>query len=242
VVADLLPVLGHMPAWLVSRRVRPEYYLDPAIREVIETRFERLIWTETPPEPLRALRVCQMELPPILLGPPMLARDEARRRLGMGGARPLLLGLGSGEAGPQARLARVLGKIAVRVGADLRFVSAELPAGDTVVDGFPAVSLLRAADAVVAASGYHAFHELTALGAPAVFVPQQRRFDDQVWRARDAETATDPPGLEAAVRRLLFRGWQAPRADGDGAARLARLVQRRVEAGVLTEEEIAAVA
>jgi len=241
VAADLLPLLGRAPAWLVSRRVRPDYYLHPAVRGAIEAHFELVLWTEAPAGPLRALRVPQLDLPPMLLGAPPLSRAGARRRLGVAADRPLVLGVGSGEPAQQARLCRLLGKIAGRAGAALRFVSAEL-AGDAapgdpdatghlaldglaralreaggaarggdgdqaVIRAFPAAALLPAADAVVSAAGYHAFHEAAALGAPAVFVPQRRRFDDQVWRARDAVVATDPPSLEAAVRRLLREGW-----------------------------------
>jgi len=263
VTADLLPALGRAPAWLVSRRVRPDFYLHRDVRGAMEAHFERVVWTEAPAEPLRALGVPQLDLPPVLLGAPPLPRAEARRRLGVPLDHPLVLGIGSGEPEQQARLCRLLGKIATRAGASLRFVSAELaagaPAGDevahgaiaraapaapdvTVVRAFPAAALLPAADAVVSAAGYHAFHEATAQGAPAVFVPQQRRFDDQVWRARDALVATDPPGLEAAVRRLLREGWRRPRALGEGAALLARLVERRVQAGIVPEEEIAALA
>ena len=244
VTADLLPLLGRAPVWLVSRRVRPDYYLHRDVRGAIEAHFERVLWTEAPAEPLRALRVPQRDLPPVLLAMPPLPRAEARRRLGAAGDRALVLGIGSGEPEQQTRLCRLLGKIAARAGADLRFVSAELgdgAGGDrTLVRAFPAATLLPAADAVVSAAGYHAFHEAMAQGAPAVFVPQRRRFDDQAWRARDALVATDPPGLEAAVRRLLREGWRRPRALGEGAALLARLVERRVQAGVVPEEEIAA--
>jgi hypothetical protein len=263
VTADLLPMLGRAPAWLVSRRVRPDYYLHRDVRGAIEAHFERVLWTEAPAEPLRALRVPQLDLPSVLLGAPPLPRAEARRRLGVPYDHPLVLGIGSGDPEQQARLCRLLGKIAARAGTSLRFVSAELAAGAlpggevargatarsspavrdaTVVRAFPAATLLPAADAVVSAAGYHAFHEATAQGAPAVFVPQRRRFDDQAWRARDALVATDPPGLEAAVRRLLREGWRRPRPVGEGAALLARLVERRVQAGVVPEEEIAALA
>lgn len=271
VTADLLPMLGRAPAWLVSRRVRPDYYLHRDVRGAIESHFERVLWTEAPAEALRALRVPQHDLPPVLLGAPALSRAEARRRLGVAPDATLVLGIGSGEAEQQARLCRLLAKIARRAGAEIRFVSAELPAagphgnaaerepaagrtvarGDLassahgehmVVHAFPAAALLPAADAVVSAAGYHAFHEATALGAPAVFVPQRRRFDDQAWRAREALVAADPAALEAAVRRLLDDGWRRPRALGDGAALLARLVERRVQAGVVPEEEIAALA
>jgi hypothetical protein len=81
---------------------------------------------------------------------------------------------------------------------------------------FPAAPYLPAADVVVAAGGYHAYHEVRAAGVPAVFVPQWRRYDDQAERVRDGLVAKDPPTLERAVASLL-RGEDVP------GARLPRL-------------------
>ena len=66
-------------------------------------------------------------------------------------------------------------------------------------------------DGAVAAAGYNAYHELIALGVPALFVPMPRDTDDQPARARYAERAgiglgaTGPadPELEAKVERML---------------------------------------
>jgi UDP:flavonoid glycosyltransferase YjiC (YdhE family) len=240
VVGELMPWLGRAPAWLVARRVSPAYYLRADVRAVIESCFERVLWAEEPPEALRVLAVTQVRVPPVLLAPPVLPRAEARRRLGVDDDRALLLGLGSGEPAQQARMARLLARIAVRCGATLRFVSAELPAAPGVVRLFPAAAWLEAADAVVTAAGYHAFHETAAAGVPTVFVPQRRRVDDQWWRARDTLVAPDPPALAAAVRRLLREGRRERRRLEDGAAAVAALVQRRVQAGVLAQEQVAA--
>jgi hypothetical protein len=201
-----------------------------------------VLWAEDPPDALRVLAVAQVRVPPLLLAPPALPRVEARRRLGVDDGRALLLGLGSGEPGQQARLARLLAKIAARCGATLRFVSTELPAALPVVRLFPAAAWLEAADVVVTAAGYHAFHETTAAGVPTVFVPQRRRVDDQWWRARGALVAADPPSLEAAVRRLLGEGRRPRRWLEDGAAAVVALIQGRVQARVLAQEQVAAMA
>ncbi len=242
VVGELTPWLGRVPAWLVTRRVVPDYYLRPAVRRALESCFERVLWTEEPPPALRALAVAQNDVAPVLLAVDALPRDEARHRLGVAEDRPLVLGLGSGEPVRQARLGRLLGAIAARAGATLRFVSDELPPARSVVRLFPAASVLAAADVVVSAAGYHAFHETAAAGVPTVFVPQRRRVDDQWWRARDALVAGDPASLEAAVVRLLREGRRRPRRLEDGAGAVARAVQRRVQAGVLTQEKVAPVA
>ena len=72
----------------------------------------------------------------------------------------------------------------------------------------------NAFDAAIAAAGYNAFHELIALGVPALYVPMARETDDQAARARWAESAglglgTDGPAdlrLEAQLDRLLDAG------------------------------------
>lgn len=242
VAGELQPLLGRCPAWLVSRWVAPAYYLHPLVREAIESRYECVLWSEDPPPPLAALRVPQARVPPILLRPPILGRDEARRALGVASGEPLVLALGSGDVERQARLCRLLARIASRVGAAFRFVSAEIPPAAPVHRGFPAAALLAAADVVVSAGGYHAFHESRLHGVPTVFIPQRRRYDDQWRRVRGEEIARDPVELEAAIVRVLREGRVRPRAVEDGARYLAALVERRVNRGVLPEEEVAAMA
>ena len=242
VVAELPPLLARTPAWLVSRCVSPAYYLHPPVRAAISRCYERVVWTEPPPAALRALDVPRTDIPPVMLRPPTLTRTEARRELDVRAGHRLLLGLGSGGIEQQARLCRLLAKVAARVGAALRFVSAELPPLPPVTPVFPAARVLAAADVVVTAGGYHAFHETRAAGVPTIFIPQRRRYDDQWHRVAGARVATDPRELEALVRRLLDGAVVTPQPVGDGAAALARLVERRMQHRVLTEEEIASVA
>jgi len=251
VVGELTPLLERAPAaWLVARRVREDYYLHPPVRAAIESRYERVLWCEAPPPALAGLRVRATRLDPVLLRPPALDRTEARRRLGVADGEPLILALGSGEAERQRLLCRLLGKIAARRGAALRFVSSDLAPAPGVVTLFPAAAFLEAADVVVSAAGYHAAHETALAGVPTVFVPQARAYDDQAWRARErmrgaaagCALASDPAGLETAIARLLRDGRREPARFGDGAAALARLVERRVELGVLAQEEVAPVA
>ena len=250
VIAELTPLLERATAaWLVARRVREDYYLHPPVRAAIESRYERVLWCETPPPALAGLRVPVSRVDPVLLRPPALARTEARRRLGVGADEPLILALGSGEAERQRLLCRLLAKIATRLGAALRFVSSDLAAWPPVVALFPAAAYLEAADVVVTAAGYHAAWETALAGVPTVFVPQARAYDDQGWRARErtrggvpaCEVAGDPAVLETAIARLLRGGGRRSADVGDGAAALARLIERRVQPGVLVEEQIAPV-
>ncbi len=226
-IAELPPPAGE--AWLVSRRVPVDYYLDPPVREAIETRFRLLVWTEEPPPELRALRVRQVRSGPVLLKVDPLPRVDGRRRL---------LAIGAGPREGQRLLWRLLEKIAAKLDLDLRFVSDLLP----VEPAFPAAALLPTADVVVSAAGYHSFHEIEASGVPAVYLPQDRSHDDQDARAAGRPTARTPEELEARVVEALARGRGPGVSFPDGAGRLARLVQRRMELGVLPEEEVAAMA
>jgi UDP:flavonoid glycosyltransferase YjiC (YdhE family) len=243
VLAELGPLLERAPAWLVSRWVRPVFYLRDEVRAVIESRYERILWAETPAPELAALAVPQTSIGPILVDTTPLAREEARRALGLTGTTtPLILGLGSGEEAFQQRVLRLLAKVAARIGAELRFVSDVLPAEGPIVALFPAARYFAGADVVVTAAGYHAFHETRAAGVPTVFMPQNRKIDDQFQRARGTIVASDPAGLERAVDTLLRGHRLPPLPPQEGARRAARLVQRRMQAGILGEEEIAAMA
>jgi hypothetical protein len=242
VVGELGRVLESAPVWLVSRWVRPDYYLHPGVREALESRYERILWAEEPDPALRQLRIPQTQVGSVVLGVEPLPRGQARRELDVRGERALVLALGSGAPERQALLLRVLAKVAARVGAALRFVSDVLPPSAPVVRLFPAARWLRAADVLVSAGGYHAVHEARAAGVPSVFVPQARRYDDQFRRVAGEVVALDPAALERAVHALLGREQRPWRSLGEGARRAADLVQRRVEQGVLGEEQVAAMA
>lgn len=241
-VGELAPLLGRSPAWLISRRVRPDYYLAPPVRRVLETRYERILWTEAPPEALVGLEVPRDRVGPVLLGDPPLARSAARELLGVSPDAPLLLALGSGEVARQRRLLSLLQKLARRLGLHLRFVSDRLAPAGPVVRLFPAARILGAADVVVSAAGYHAFHECAASGVPTVFLPQRRLYDDQWGRAAGHPVARSPEELERAVDRLLREPPRPALPASDGAAEVADLVERRVQAAVLREEEVATMA
>ena len=229
-VAELPPLLDKAgEAWLVTRRVPPDYYLDPPVREAIESRYRLVVWTEAPPPGLDVLRVRQVRSGPVLLKTTPRPREEGPRRL---------LAIGAGPREGQRLLHRLLEKIAAKHALALRFVSDVLP----VEPAFPAAELLSTADVVVSAAGYHSFHEIEASGVPAVYLPQDRSHDDQDARAAGRPTARTPEELEARVVELLGRGRGPGVRFPDGAGRLAAWLQRRMEAGVLPEEEVAPMA
>lgn len=192
-------------AWLVSRIGRPDYYLAPEVREAVEARYEGVLWGEEPPPALRGLGRRSEGPGPILIRRPeeCLGREEARRELGAPEHGRLVLLLG------EDKLARVTAKALARIGGASLRVGAP----------FPAMRVLRAADAVVCAAGYHAFHETRALGVPAVFVPQDRLYDEQDRRAQGVRTARSPQELETGLREALAEGPSAAGPFKDGALR-----------------------
>lgn len=249
---DLAPLLERAGrSWLVSRWVSPAAFLAPEPRASLEgagRRYERIVWCEDVAPELRRLAVPQHDVGPILLETERLERPAARAALGLAPNGRLLLAIGSGPSERQLQLCRLLEKIAAPLRAEVRFVSAELPAGGVISTSFPAVRLLAAADVLVTAAGYHAFHEARLAGVPTVFVPQPRTLDDQRHRARAETIALDPSQLERAVRDALGRGIGRREPVPDGARRLAALVEDlvgdlvedRVQHRVLGKEEVAA--
>jgi hypothetical protein len=225
---------GSPACWLVCRRIRPDYYLEPGVRGFVEGRYRGILWCEPPPPALDVLRVRQQLVSPVLIRRPgnCLGRERARRALGVKPESRLLLALGSGDRQHQGDLLRLLDAICTRLRAHagcnihLLFLSTllkreDLPGASTdarVEQRFPAMRYLRAADLVVAAGGYHAFHEIRQLVLPAVFVPQKRKYDDQFWRVRNAPRAREPAELEAAVAGSLLGSGQ-PRPSTDRTAK-----------------------
>lgn len=228
-------------AWLVTRWVRPDYYLLPQVRALIESRYEWVFWCERPDARLRDIRRPQEDLAPVLIrsSAQLPSREVARQKLGVEEHTRLVLVLGAGPVDRQADLLRLLLKIRERVRSrtafTLCFLSAELSPrtehGLVVRDLFPALSVFPAADLLVAAGGYHAVHEARLAKVPALFVPQPQRYDDQFRRVERLRVAASPEELEAALEAELAgprerREHARPRERDpqDGAERLVERI------------------
>lgn len=207
VLKDLPPPRGEARL-LVTRCVRPGFYLVPEVAEALDG-YDDILWTE-PPHPAIARGTHQE---PILFVDAPLAREPARAAL-KAGRRPLVLGLGSGPVPQQQRLRQRLLAITRELGADLLFCSPLLDSGM-----FATGRYLRGADLVVTAAGYQSYYEVVQAGVPAVFLPQRRQVDDQARRARgelgitpDAPCAVayNPDELAESIARLL------PASPGQG--------------------------
>jgi hypothetical protein len=156
--------------------------------------------------------------PIVLLDPAqLLPRDEAAAELGLDPGRPtILVSLGQGpevrEATRRALARLAAGEVQVAALSSTLAEADEVPAGVVALSAtYPMSRYFAAFDGAVAAAGYNAYHELIALGVPALFVPMPRDTDDQPARARYAERAgiglgvTGPadPELEAKLERML---------------------------------------
>lgn len=84
-----------------------------------------------------------------------------------------------------------------------------------------ALALAQAADLVISAAGYNAFHEILYHAIPAILIPQMAPYmDDQERRARAAAERGLAEMVQAEEFLLLERALGAM-LDGGGAARLA---------------------
>lgn len=166
----------------------------------------------------------------------LLSRADARDRLGIADhARAVLVSAGGGgDATAEATLARAVAVLRRDPRAHLVVAAGPLYRGP-ILGGervtfhtSPALSeLMPAFDVAVSGAGYNTFSELMHAGVPAVFLPQDKRADDQHARAAKAERAGAgvvlPDGftddeLAAATARLAD--------DPDASARARALVPR----------------
>jgi UDP:flavonoid glycosyltransferase YjiC (YdhE family) len=151
----------------------------------------------------------------------LLPREEAERELGLERGRVnVLVQLGQGEEvrGAVDRCVHHLAKAdGVQVAALSSAIATLLDVPPNVVhlrSTYPISRYYRAFDAVVAAAGYNAYHELIRFGVPALYIPMARQTDDQAARARFAEqnglgvavAAPDSAELEAKLDLLLEDG------------------------------------
>jgi predicted glycosyltransferase len=189
VVADTFAAGPHGELAHVGKRarravVRRAVVDDDALRAGLADQDVAIVADDPTPLPVQ-LPMPVVRVPPIVLGEPMLARDDARRALGLGAGRVVLIASGGGGDGDAAARADIIAAAIARVGADVRGFVARGPLDRR--DGGPrAVPLqryLRAFDAAFSPAGYNTAHELAAARVPTVLFAQPRPFDDQAARA-----------------------------------------------------------
>ncbi|MGH2813373.1 MAG: hypothetical protein ACRDI1_11795, partial [Actinomycetota bacterium] len=95
-------------------------------------------------------------------------------------------------------------------------------------EAYPAVDLMPRAELVIGGGGYNFFHEVALAGAPAIFVPGRRMYDDQFGRIAGAVQARTPEAL-----RIMLEGELPPPLpphQGDGAAAAVAAIQKLLAA------------
>ena len=241
-MADVIPSLSCARA-LVCRRLRPQY----SRRLAAEVAGFDLALCVEPPAPRLPIPV--VDCSPVLLRDPgeLPSRLEARALLGVAPDERAVLAVSTEDAHDTSRLFALIARLA----ADLRppprlfWASPSLePVSRTEaycrgerLEHYPLLEVLSGADVLVGASGYNLFTEVNAVGVPTVFVPRERRYDDQQRRAKDAMVASDPGRLAALLEALVAAEPRSPERPAfanrasQAAAELVRLTQAWAAAG-----------
>lgn len=231
-VVDTFPrgILGEMgsfsglPKILVTRWVNPAYYNRAGVADTLSD-FSSIFWTERKP----SSQLPGDSVEPIVDPRPLLSRQDARHHLGLPGDRPVILAIGTGPAKAQTRLLSVLEQVGeLRREWCLCWYSQQL--GNHQLDlGLS----LKAADVVVSAAGYNAYYEIVRAGVPVLFLPQERKVDNQFLRARGEcgfrpagrvrvatyEEAGQPLAMAKALDSLL--GGEGPETSLSGGHRIS---------------------
>lgn len=213
-LGELPGLLAHRPcpAVLVLRRLREDYVRRYDLPSFVRTHYDRVLLVEEGLEEWRLqLGPWAQEIPPILIrsAEELLPPEEARKRLHCPGNRPVVLGVGAGNPTQVQRFLALLLKAWRHSGqkADLRLATAGPlrpgPWTPLLIHYYPLFELFRGISLVIGACGYHLFHETRAAGVPALFLPQNRLYDDQFARAAQAQVAHHPQQLEHFLHQDL---------------------------------------
>jgi UDP:flavonoid glycosyltransferase YjiC (YdhE family) len=196
--------------------------------------------------PTVALRDRAHRVDPIVLldRDQLLSRERAESELGLEPGRTnVLVTLGQGAEVREAT-DRCLRHLAGRGDVQVAALSSAIAAADSVPAGivqlratYPMSRYFAAFDAAVAAAGYNAFHELIALGIPALYVPMPRDTDDQPARARYAESAGIGLGLEGPADTRLEPQLDRLLDPDERAAIAARLAELPAPTGAAEAAE-----
>lgn len=185
----------------------------------------------------------------------LLARDEARKRLGIPpDSKAIYLQLGAGILDDTQDALRASVE-ACLVREDTFMIVARSPIARADLDwvyNYPRARMLsqypnalcfNAFDLAISATGYNTFHELMHYGLPALFIPnRQTSLDDQEGRARAAEktgaalVVLDAMEIAPAIHRMLDDPGLAQRREramalvsANGAAQIARHLSKASE-------------
>jgi hypothetical protein len=203
----LLPIAG-CEAWLLLRRVPPQWFAGPPGHPYERSRFDRVIAIE----PGLPGSEVDETIDPIIVTNPDECRPPGslRNALGLHQGERLNVVQQAGQPGEWLSLLASLTDRPAHVFTPARDdVQERAPAEDVMVhDGgafFPLADWLRDADAIVAGAGYNAYWESRwlELDARSTFVPFRRIIDDQNWRLQSCGSHRPRQnGADVLARRL----------------------------------------
>lgn len=234
-LGELPDVLPSLPCSRVAvvRRLQARWIAEWRLAELLPSVYNTVAWVEPGavipglPPSLRAV-----ETPPVLVrdAAELLPRDQARERWGHSGPAPLACAVVTSPRPADQGLLGVASKAVRNAVPDAAVTFATpypggLPAGDYRFH-YPLLEWLPGVDLVIGPCGYNLCHETAALGVPAVFIPQPRRYDDQFARSEGRPVARSPEELERLAKELLSRPHApaGPPGYGNGAVMVARLL------------------
>ncbi len=204
-IAEIVPGL-ECPAVLVQRFLNP-FYLRQFNVAAFVGQYYRLV-----------VRIADSLLPQTISQrtvdvPPVTVREEGELPRGLARSGWLFVDWGEGQG--SGIYLEVAQEVARRRGKELRV----LRPGEI----YPAVELMGKAELVIGGGGYNLFHEAALIGAPAIFVPGRRMYDDQFGRTTGAAQARSPQ----ALRLLLEAEPPAPLPphSGGGATAAVGVIQ-----------------
>ena len=218
-VVDVFPhgIVGELTDVLASLSCRKvlvyRHLQEPFAAKAREamSHFDCVLLAEEPPTPLPCPVVpcC-----PLLLrnAEELLPRAEAKTRLQVTEDETVVLCVSSESEEWTEDFFALLDKIWRRLKpqAQLRFAALPSPPAPLphcgrgeFVSHYPLIELFNGVDVIIGASGYNLFYEAQACGVGAIFLPQSRRYDDQFWRAREANVARSPEELERQLKEML---------------------------------------
>lgn len=224
-LTELLPELMCRKA-LVYRHLRDRFR-----EELHSTAFDHFLCVEgLPIESAQPQMICE----PVLIrdADELLPRAAARLAFDVHDDAPVVVGVACGDAQRDAALFGLLQKIWRRRMPEAHLRLASMNPGDGVLCLYPLLEWFNGIDLLVGGGGYNLFHEARVCGLPAIFLPRDRRYDDQHWRVRESKTVDSPERLESALLATLPRLTpRKPAAYENGAVRAAECISRLLTGG-----------
>lgn len=213
ILSELEPLLSELRCRKISvlRRLDPAWVERWKLSRLLPTAYDAVVLIESGapfdgcPGSLRTV-----ETAPILArnASEVLSPIDARNVLGHKGDGPLVLAATTGDsAGDYGILRAAETHLRVVCGdrAALRLAAPLPPIGHeaTTIFHVPLMEVLTGVDLVIGPCGYNLAHETSALGVPAIFLPQRRTYDDQLGRAEGRLVARSGEELEGLIRSVL---------------------------------------